>query len=154
MRIAVHKAGRKGKAGFTVTEVVVSLAVAGLTFGGVVYGYVMTTDHAEWSSCSLAAQSLASQGVEQARSAQWQPQAWPPVDELGVTNYTQVEQLEPPAAGGQPVLATNYISITAFSTTPPLRQLRADCVWSLPYRKNGVRGPFTNSVISLRTTDQ
>jgi hypothetical protein len=92
------------------------------------------------------------QGVEQARAAKWDPKAWPAVDELGLTNYTSVEMLDVPVSG-QPVQATNYISITQVSQDPPLRQLRADCVWRLD---NGgrSRGPFTNTVITLRTADQ
>ena len=138
--------------GFTLAEVVVSIAVATLSFAGVILGYVLTADHAAWSANSLAAQSLAMQGVEQARAAKWDPKAWPAVDELGLTNYSEVDALDVPVAG-QPVLATNYISITLVSLDPPLRQLRADCVWCL---KNGQRsrGPFTNTVITLRTSDQ
>ena len=104
--------------------------MATLSFGGVIYGYVLTADRAQWSAYSLAAQSLAMQGVEQARAAKWDPKAWPAVDELGLTNYTQVDTLDVPVSG-QPVLATNYISVTLVSQDPPLRQLRADCVWSL-----------------------
>ena len=139
-------------AGFTLAEVVVAIAIATLSFGGVIYGYVFTADRAQWSAYSLAAQSLAMQGVEQARAAKWDPKAWPAVDELGVTNYTQVEMLDVPVSG-QAVQATNYIRVTAVSQDPPLRQLRADCVWSL---RNGrrSRGPFTNTVVTLRTADQ
>jgi len=146
--------GRSRSSGFTLAEVVVSLAIACLAFSGVIYGYVMTTDKSEWSSCSLAAHSLAMQGVEQARAAKWDPQAWPTMDELGVTNFVQTVTLDVPVAGGNKLLATNYISITTVSTVPPLRQLRADCVWMLPYRKSVIRGPFTNTVITLRAADQ
>ena len=139
-------------AGFTLAEVVVAIAVATLTFGGVIYGYVLTGDRAQWSAYSLAAQSLAMQGVEQARAAKWDPKAWPAVDELGVTNITEVDVLDVPVSG-QPVQATNYISVTTVSQDPPLRQLRADCVWSL-YNGRRSRGPFTNSVVTLRTADQ
>jgi prepilin-type N-terminal cleavage/methylation domain-containing protein len=139
-------------AGFTLTEVVVAIAIATLSFGGVIYGYVLSADRAEWSAYSIAAQSLASQGVEQTRGAKWDPKAWPNVDELGVTNYTQVDILDVPVSG-QPVWATNYISVTVVSQNPPLRQLRADCVWSLINGKRS-RGPFTNTVITLRTADQ
>jgi prepilin-type N-terminal cleavage/methylation domain-containing protein len=139
-------------AGFTLAEVVVAIAIATLSFGGVIYGYILTADRAEWSASSLAAQSLAMQGVEQARGAKWDPKAWPAVDELGVTNYTQVDLLDLPVAG-QPVLATNYIRITLVSQDPPLRQLRADCVWNLVNGRRS-RGPFTNTVITLRTADQ
>jgi hypothetical protein len=138
--------------GFTLAEVVVAIAIATLSFGGVIYGYVLTADRAQWSAYSLAAQSLAMQGVEQARAAKWDPKAWPSVDELGITNYAQVEMLDVPVSG-QSVLATNYMSVTLVSQDPPLRQLRTDCVWSL---RNGrrSRGPFTNTVITLRTADQ
>ena len=129
-----------------------AIAVATLSFCGVIYGYVLTADRAQWSAYSLAAQSLAMQGVEQARSAKWDPKAWPAVDELGVTNYTQVELLDVPVSG-QAVQATNYISVSVVSQDPPLRQLRADCVWRMSNGRRS-RGPFTNSVITLRTADQ
>jgi len=142
----------KERAGFTLTEVVVSIAVGTLVFAGVIYGYVLTTDRAEWSAYSLAAQSLATQGIEQARAAKWDPKAWPPVDELGVTNYTEVDILDVPVAG-RPVEATNCISISLVSVDPPLRQLRADCIWSLTSGRRS-RGPFTNTAVTLRTADQ
>jgi prepilin-type N-terminal cleavage/methylation domain-containing protein len=146
--------GQNRRRGFTITEVVISLGIVGLTFSGVLYGYVSTTDQAEWSSFSLAAHSVAMQGVEQARAAKWDSQAYPPIDELGVTNYTQLVTLDVPTVGGNNTLATNYVSVSTVSTYPPLRQLRADCVWSLPYRKDRIRGPFTNTVITIRTIDQ
>lgn len=138
--------------GFTLAEVVVAIAIATLSFGGVIYGYVLTADRAQWSAGSLAAQSLAMQGVEQARAAKWDPKAWPAVDELGLTNYAEVDILDVPVSG-QPVMATNYISVTLVSQDPPLRQLRADCVWCLINGKRS-RGPFTNTAITLRTADQ
>jgi prepilin-type N-terminal cleavage/methylation domain-containing protein len=141
------------RSGFTLVEVVVSIAITSLAFAGVVYGYIGTGQRAEWSAYSLAAQSLAMQGVEQARAAKWDPQAWPTVDELGPTNYAQVEQLDVPVAG-QPVFATNYVRVTTVSAAPPLRQLRADCVWMLTSRPPSARGPFTNTVITYRTSDQ
>ncbi len=141
-------------AAFTLLEVVVSLVIATLTFSGVLYGYVMTIDRAEWSAYSLAAHSLAMQGVEQARAAKWDPRAWPPVDELGVTNYAQVLTLDVPVVNGNQTFATNYVSVTTLSASPPLRQLQADCVWMFSYRKGLCRGPFTNTVVTLRTADQ
>jgi len=138
---------------FTLAEVMMSLAIASLVFGGVIQGYVLVTDHSEWSAYSLAAQSLAAQGVEQARSAKWDPNAYPSIDQLGVTNYQVVEQLDVPISGPA-VLATNYISISTASTTPPLRELRTYCVWCLPSRGRSTRGPFTNTVVTLRGADQ
>ena len=140
--------------GFTLAEVVMSLGIACLVFSGIIYGYTLTANRGEWSSYSLAAQSLAQQGVEQARAAKWDPRAWPPVDELGSTNYLQAEQLDVPVAAGYPVWATNYISITDVSANPPIRQLRADCVWMASNRGAKLRGPFTNTIVTLRTADQ
>lgn len=130
------------------------MAIAGTAFAGILYGYLMTTRQGEWSCFSLAAHSLAMQGVEQARSAKWDPQAWPGVDELGVTNYSRVETLDVPTMPGNLLTATNYISVATVSDWPQLRQIRADCVWLLPYRKGRTRGPFTNTVITLRAPDQ
>jgi hypothetical protein len=50
---------------------------------------------------------------------------------------------------GTPVYATNYVSISTVSVNPPLRELRTDCVWRL-----NERGPFTNSIVTLRAPDQ
>jgi Tfp pilus assembly protein PilV len=145
--------GEKRTHGFTLTEVVISLGLATMSFTGVIYGYVLTSNQATWSSCSLAAQSLAMQGVEQARAAKWDPQAWPPIDELGTTNSTQIAQLDVPVAVGNIMYATNYISVSTVSVVPALRQLRADCVWRVP---SGAitRGCYTNTVITLRAPDQ
>jgi len=146
--------GRSLRAGFTLVETVVSLAVLGVVVGGVVLGYVRFSQQAEWSAHSLAAQSLASQGAEQARSAKWDRQAWPQgigpgqPDELGVTNYTQINTLDVPM-NAQPILATNFISVSTISTNPALRQIQSDCVWS--FRNGNV---FTNTVVILRASDQ
>lgn len=124
-----------------------AIFVLAILMGGVIYGYVGSAQRAEWSAHSLAAQSLASQGVEQARAARWDPQAWPVVDELPPTNYSTVETLDIPVSG-QPQFATNFVSVELFSTNPPLRRLRTDCVWRF-FR----RGLFTNTVITLRAPD-
>src|SRR5579885_3665722 len=142
-----------GTWGFTLVEVVVSLALAALTFSGVMYGYALTSDHAHWSSCSLAAHSLAMQAVEQARAAKWDPQAWPPIDELGTSNYAQLCTLDVPVTKGNTLYATNFVSITTISSVPPIRQFRADCVWKF-FNGSRSRGLLTNTVVSLRAPDQ
>jgi prepilin-type N-terminal cleavage/methylation domain-containing protein len=143
-----------GTGGFTLAEVIVSTAILGMIFSSVIYGYILTNYRAEYSLYSLAAQSLAVQGVEQARAAKWDPNSWPPVDELGVTNYAVAEMLDIPAGGGAPIWATNYVTVSTISTSPALRELRADCVWSMGSLHGRSRGPFTNSVITLRACDQ
>jgi prepilin-type N-terminal cleavage/methylation domain-containing protein len=134
--------------GFTLTEVVIAIVVLAIIIQGVIYGYIDSSRRAEWNGRSLAAQSLASQGVEQARAARWDPQAWPIVDELPPTNYVEVDTLDIPLAGPA-IYATNYISITTVSANPLLRQIRADCVWNFLGRRS-----FTNTVITFRAPDQ
>jgi type II secretory pathway pseudopilin PulG len=133
---------------FTLVEVVIAVAILSLTFAGVIYGYVLSAQRAEWSAYSLAAQSLASQGVEQVRSAKWDPGSWPLIDELPPTNFAMVETLDVPISG-TPVFATNLISVSDVSTNPAIRQIRVDCTWMFVKR-----GPFTNTMITFRAPDQ
>lgn len=148
------KVGREEVSGFTLAEVVIAIAVLGLVFQGVLLGYVKFTQQAEWTARSLAAQSLATQAVEQARAAKWDTQAWPQgvgpglSDELGVTSFQQTNTLDIPM-NGQPIVVTTYVQITTVSANPQVRQIRADCVW--PFLG---RGWFTNTVSVLRAPDQ
>jgi hypothetical protein len=69
--------GCKGFAAFTLAEVLIATIFVALFVGSVLRGYVQANRMAEWSSMSLAAQSMAAQGMEQARCAQWNTQAYP-----------------------------------------------------------------------------
>ena len=149
------KIGRKQAArGFTLVEVAMSMAMFGMVVEGALLGYVKFTQQAEWNAHALSAQSLASQGAEQARAAKWNPLQWPQgvgpglSDELGTTNYAQSCALDV-FMDGHPMIVTNFVEITQVSNNPPLRQIRSDCVWSFMGR-----GPFTNSVILMRAADQ
>src|SRR5271169_6680666 len=75
--------GRASRAAFTLIEILISFLIFGMTVSGLIYGYVQANRMAELSSMSLAAQSYASQGLEQARSAQWNSQGWPPTNGAG-----------------------------------------------------------------------
>ena len=144
---------------FTLVEVLISLVIVVLVLSGLMYGYVQMNRMALWSSMSLAAQSVASQGAEQARCSKWDTQVWPLTntgpgtgDELGLTNYTQSGSnytLDIPVSGG-PIYVTNYVSITQISATPPLRQIWSQCVWRFSLTGNY----FTNTVVTLRAPDQ
>jgi type II secretory pathway pseudopilin PulG len=144
---------------FTLAETLIAVVVVVLVLSGLIYGYVQINRTALWSSMSLAAQSFASQGAEQARCSKWDTRVWPlgntgpgTGDELGVTNYTQSGSnytLDIPVSGA-PIYITNYVSITKISDTPPLRQIRSECVWPFPLTGNY----FTNTVITLRAPDQ
>ncbi len=140
--------GRKRSAAFTLPELVISAAIAAISIGGVIYGYVMSAQTAEWSAHNLAANSLAMQRLEQARAAKWDRQSTPPVDEL--TNFPiVVEVLDIPISGTNFVYATNVTTITMVSTNPPLKMIRVDC--SVRYNSGHV---FTNTMITYRAPDQ
>jgi prepilin-type N-terminal cleavage/methylation domain-containing protein len=155
---------RTNRLGFTLIEVLIAFGIFAIVTSGLIYGYVQANRSATWSSWSLAAQSIASQGLERARAAQWEElnstgssgpgtgDEWPPTNNSsGVpmpyldTNCT----LDVPSTG-QLIYVTNYIYITTVSTAPPLRMIRSDCKWQFP-----LTGQWsTNSAISLRAPDQ
>lgn len=129
---------------FTLVEVVMSLAIAAIVIGGIVYGYVLTATRAEWSAHSIAAQALANQTAEQTRAARWEPNAG--VDQL-VPSYfpAAIEILDVPLSAANRIYATNFTQITTVSSDPPLKLIQVDCVWSLRGR-----GPFSNTVVTYR----
>jgi Tfp pilus assembly protein PilV len=159
--------GSARRAGFSLVEVLIAFLLFGMTVSGLIYGYVQANRMAEFSSMSLAAQSLAEQGMEQARSAQWDSQQYPVTngpgtsDEIslypsnscptGYTNYFQTNSLDVPSTGAL-IWTTNYITITnmPINGNVLLRQIRSDVVWTLPL--NGKK--YTNTVITQRAPDE
>ena len=139
------------RTGFTLAEILMAMAVIGMTMGGILYGYLMTLRRAEYSAYNLAAQSLAMQRLEQTRAAVWQPSAVTPIDDLVAANYpTDTQILDVPLQGGtNKIYATNYTYITTISTAPPLRMVRIDCVWSFPKK-----GSITNRIVTYRAPSQ
>jgi type II secretory pathway pseudopilin PulG len=169
MLVRFNHAGGFGKstrcAALTLVECLVSIVILALVMGGVINGYVQANRIAEWSSMSLAAQSLAQQGMEQARCAQWNSQQYPYTsgpgtgDELPVTNvvggtwstnYSGTNYAMDVPATGTPFYGTNYITLTTVSTAPPLRMIRSDFVWTFP----NTQKIFTNTMITYRAPDQ
>lgn len=134
----------------TLVEVVMSIAVAMVAVSGSINGYVFSVTQAECSAYSLAAQSLANQGLEQVRAAKWDTAATPPVDMIVGGNFPPVVNiLDVPISGTNIVYATNYTTITQVSSTPPYKMVQVDCVWRFMNRRT-----FTNTVISYRAPDQ
>ncbi len=135
---------------FSLAEVVISTAIGAMGLVGILYGYMMSSQRAEWSAYSLAANSLAMQRVEQTRAAKWDIQAWPVVDELVAANFpVQINILDIPIKGSNIVYATNITAITTISANPPLKMIRVDCVW-----KFLSRGSFSNTIVTYRAPDQ
>jgi prepilin-type N-terminal cleavage/methylation domain-containing protein len=143
------RSSRRSCSAFTLVELVVAVAIAGLGIAGIVWGYAMASQRTEWTAASSAAQLMALRHLETTRGARWDLLASPPVDELVTTNFPErVELLAVPQAGGPGIAATNYTTIREISFDPPLRLVRVDCVWSVLQR-----GPFTNTVMTYRGTD-
>jgi hypothetical protein len=141
---------RNARSAFTLAEVVIASAIGALTIGSVIYGYVMSARRAEWSGYSLAANSLAMQGVEMARACKWDLLAAVPVDELVPANFpTRTNILDIPVAGTNVVWATNFTTIKSVSANPPLKMIRVDCVWRFQ-----AKGPYTNTIVTYRAPDQ
>ncbi len=138
-------------AAFTLAEVLIATAIAAISISGVVYGYTLAAQRAEWSAYNLAAQSLASQRMEQTRAAKWDTLASPPIDELVQSNFPPVTTniLDIPISGTNIVYATNVTTITMLSTSPALKMIEVNCSWR--FIKNRV---YTNRLVTYRTSDQ
>ena len=145
--------------GFTLIEVVTSIALLALVTSGLIYGYLQANWMAQWSSMSLAAQAYASQGAEQARAADWRPRDYPAATGFGTMDewpsgriVTNRGYMDIPGETGtnNQFSVTNVVAVTDFSINPPVRQIRSECYWNFP--KNNTR--VTNTVILLRAGDQ
>lgn len=147
---------RRIQAGFSLLEVAMAMFVFAIVVAGMVDGYVQMNRMATWASWSLAAQSVASEGLEQARAAQWNelsgPDQWPPTTNAAGSPWPCILtncSLDVPSTG-QPIWVTNLITISTVSGATPLRMIRSDCIWSF-----SITGQFyTNTVITMRAPDQ
>jgi Tfp pilus assembly protein PilV len=157
MVINYKQAARKMNASaFSLTELLICFLIISLIITGVVMGYVQSNRFSEWGAMSLAAQSFAQQQVDQLREAKWDSQSGTtntgpgsPDEFTASTNtYSATNTMVIPSTG-QAFAVTNYYSVTTVFTNPPLRQIRADCVWRF-----GLTGQyFTNTVITQRGPD-
>jgi len=136
---------------FTLAEVVIAMAITVMSLAGVIMGYIFAIRQAEWSAYSLAAQSLATQRLEQTRAAKWDPRASPPVDEVVTNNFPTVPTnvLDMPVSGTNMAYATNFTTISDVTNGGyPLKLIRVDCVWSFRERV------FSNTIATYRAPDQ
>jgi len=159
----------RGSGGFTLIEVVISAAIVGLVFGGVINCYIQTGVRIEWTGYSLAAQSLASQVVEQTRSASWDPAQATPVNNLTNLNLTAANYdsstrtytgyttsiLDVPYSGTNVVPATNFVTVQMIyvngDAKVQMQFIQVNTVWPFYYRKGNLY--FTNSVSTMVAPD-
>ena len=152
----VEREPRLACAAFTLMEVLISVTILAMVMAGIIFGFVQTNRFAEWSSMSLAAQSYALQGLEQVRGGKWDLQRsnpaddWPAPSNGTITNLPpQIDYMDVPVTGA-PYSVTNYISLKQISTSPQLRQVTSQCVWTFP-RTGQI---YTNTVITYRAPDR
>jgi hypothetical protein len=138
--------------GMTLAEVVVALAVASLTVGGLIGGYVSSMLATEKASLSLAANTRAFERLEDTHGAIWNVASWPVVDQLAGTNFpAKLVILDLSGQGAGITYGTNYTTITQVSLAPQLRRVRVDCVWRFQSRQFSTL--VTNTVETLRGPD-
>ena len=148
---AAENPSRRSVAAFTLAEVVVCLAIVALLFGGIITGYMQGAYRAEWAGYNLAAQALAMQQIEQAKTAVWDDQ------HNEFTNIVQMTWavLDLPRTGTNKVYATNFVTVTTnqVSSSPDIfvQMVKVDTVW--PYIRNGRVLYYTNTVADYYAPD-
>jgi len=115
MRVLCLPPSRKvARAGFTLAETLMSVFVMMILFAAIITTYIQGSYRAEWSGYSLAAQAVGIQRLEQARSAVWDIEQSPIMDEIYQmsTNKYPGVQMDMPVSGTNYVYATNYTTYT------------------------------------------
>ena len=134
----------------TLVEVVIALAITGLTLVGIISGYIYCTTSAVKAELVQAANAWAMERLEETRSARWDTSSWPAVDQLVATNFPdKVVSLDMPGSGSGGTSATMVTKISQISLTPPIRGIHVDCIWQF----RGV-GLITNTIETVRAPDQ
>lgn len=142
-------AGSENK-GMTLVEVVMALAVTGLTLAGIVGGYVYCITANVKAELMQAAHAKALERVEQTRSAVWAPNRPTAQDDLVATNFPDLTvTLDLPGQATNGTTATIRTTIAPISTNPPMRMVHVDCIWQF----KGVAW-VTNSIETIRAADQ
>jgi prepilin-type N-terminal cleavage/methylation domain-containing protein len=146
---AVVQFPKQGRAGMTLIEVVIALAIAGLTVAGIVTGYIYCSTATVKDALYMAANGRAMERIEETRMARWDVSSYPVVDELVATNFPdQTVTLDMSPSGPGTTTATVNTTITPLSSSPPVRIIHVDCIWLF----RGVE-PITNSIETCRAPD-
>ncbi|HYG21756.1 MAG TPA: prepilin-type N-terminal cleavage/methylation domain-containing protein [Verrucomicrobiae bacterium] len=163
----------KTQGGFTLVEVVIAIAIVATAFAGTILCYTQLARRAQWSGYSLAAQALAIQQIEQARSATYDPAqnatGANPDGRNEITNMVLIARarsgetvtgyttniLDIPYSGNNFVFATNYVTLKPIpvGTGTGLRvwMVKVDTVWPFSWA-NQIR-LFTNSISTYCAPD-
>lgn len=151
--------------GFTLAEILISVAISGIMFSGILSGYVQAGKRAEWSGYNLAAGATAVQQIEQARAAIWETDGANNILNIALlaraTNGTTItghhtNVMDIPYKGGvnDYLVVTNYVTlkpVTVTNTTLSMMHVRVDAVWR--FRAWGGNKFYTNTVATLIAPD-
>jgi len=161
--------GGRSRAGFTLVEVVMAVAIVALVFGGIISAYIQTGLRLQWTGYSLAAESLAIETIEQARSSVWDPAQTPPVNEVTNLNllsisYNSASQtwsgyctgiLSVPYESTNYVVATNYVTVQMVNVggvaNVQEQVVQVKTVWPFVIRASNLL--FTNTVSTIIAPD-
>lgn len=162
------------QAGYSLIEVVIAAAIIVLVYGTIINCYIQSGLRAQWTGYSLAAQSLALQQIEQARSAMWDPSlgsgAINQITQLNLSmrtfTSTSTSQtwsgyttgiLDVPYATTNFITVTNYVQIQLINLNNdinppiPVHIVRVDTVWPFYYRRG--TNYFTNTSATMIAPD-
>jgi prepilin-type N-terminal cleavage/methylation domain-containing protein len=137
-----------GPPAFTLIEVAVAAAIAAILLAGMFQGYNIASRRAQYSACSLAANTMAVRQMELCIAPPWYPTT-------GVTNLlaqrgTYTTNLCLPTSQSNGVTCTITYSVTPTSANPPYAMIDVKCAWTLP----DYGGTFTNEVAVLRAPNE
>ena len=123
-------------------------AIAALVLAGMFEGYNLAGRQAQFSACSLAANTTAMRQMEQCIAANWIPS-------YGITtllnqNGSYSTNLCLPSAQSNVVNCTVNFNTTQISINPPYAMIQVQCVWTFP----SYGGTYTNTVAVLRAPNQ
>jgi type II secretory pathway component PulJ len=135
-----------GQAAFTLIEVAFAAAIGALVLAGMFQGYNLASRRAQFSACSLAANSMAMGQLEQVLSATWVPSPPYTNNTLLTLSGSNTGNLCLPSALGSLVNCTNVTTVTLLSSNPPYAMIKVQCIWTFP----SYGGVFTNTVAVLR----
>lgn len=167
--MAGNAASRRSAAGFTLGEVLIAMVIVAVVFSGIISSYIQSGMRVEWSGYSLAAQSLANEVIEQAKSAVWDPAQPIPINNLTNLNLLSTSYsssnctysgystgvLDVPYASTNYTLATNYVTVQLIYvngfTNVQMQFVRVDTVWPFFLRQHNLF--FTNTVCTMMAPD-
>jgi hypothetical protein len=144
------RCARRNADAMTLVEVVIALAITGVTVGGIVTGYIYCNTVNTKDALYTAANGRAQQRVEEVRAARWDTSSFPEVDQLQNTNFPdETVTLDKLDTDPTSISATLKTDISLISTSPPLKRIHVDCIWIF----QGVE-KITNSLETCRAPDQ